>query len=170
METATPSKLATDELVLWPLLTLYYTTAIEGDRRVWAHHRGEWCDGPPPEYVYQHAQFPLQLVENILRIDDGKSTRVMTGTSSYPESLVLGMVNPPTPKLRRFSLHDAILVAGQACERCMNALMWDYSTPRAGYSIDSDEYRDNRTRCLFCDESMRPILANPIASTVPHMP
>lgn len=109
--------------------------------------------------VYQVSRFPCQLIETHLRINpDGSSSRVCEMTSSYWEELVIAMATA-LPPLRRFRLSEAILIAATACERCMNALAWQYGVKDgeghiAGYPEDSEEYRDTNTQCHFCDEEM----------------
>ena len=108
---------------------------------------------------YQVSRFPLELATTYLRLnDDGSSTEIGRGTSSFSEKLVVAVVRSGD-----YGLADAILIGAESCERCMNALLHKYQDhgdyEDKGYPEDSEEYRGSRTRCAFCDPSMRKSLA-----------
>ena len=64
--------------------------------------------------------------------------------SSYSEDLVLAMANSGD-----YTLSQAILVAANACERCMNSLAEKYGL-EWGYPEYSVEWERSRTECEFC--------------------
>ena len=83
-------------------------------------------------------------------IADGKSYHAFSGTthvSRAGERTILAMANSGD-----FTLGEAIITYANACERCMNALAYKYENGADGYSEDSDEYKNCRTRCEFCSE------------------
>lgn len=51
-----------------------------------------------------------------------------------------------------YDLDEALWVLAEACDRCTNALLNKYLGERYGYPEDSDEYRNDSTRCQFCEE------------------
>jgi hypothetical protein len=153
---------------------------------------------PPAGFIYQHSQFPKELVHNCRRSvvreevdqcphpaedvhktygwiegiegrecsrchgtqiknigdnwpdtwDANGSRTVISGNSSWPEDLVLAMA---TYETGRFRLSDAILIAANACERCMNALAYNYGLSW-GYPEGSDEWKRCNTTCKFCKD------------------
>ena len=50
-----------------------------------------------------------------------------------------------------YTLEQAIWVMTKSCERCGNALIYKYLDGVDGYAEDSDEYKKETTRCLFCN-------------------
>ena len=70
----------------------------------------------------------------------------MRGESGYPDDLVTAMVRSGD-----WDAGDAIMTAGQSCERCMNVLCHHYLGPDEGYPYESEEYWGARTRCKMCD-------------------
>jgi len=94
----------------------------------------------------QHSMFPNVLRHGILLLnDDGTSTSVATGESSFPSDLVTEMVRSGD-----WDVADAIMVAGQACERCLNVLLHRYGLDD-GYPFASDAYWRAGTRCPMCE-------------------
>lgn len=125
------------------LLTLWYENE-EGDKFVPDFEEG-MPDDVPKEYTYQVSQFPTQLTTNYLRIlDDGTSEEVAVGYSDWPEDLVLAMVESGD-----FSLSAAILIGSQCCDRCLNALCYEYGLDD-GYQEGSEEWERANTECEFC--------------------
>ncbi len=80
------------------------------------------------------------------------SRSIGTGTSSRPEDLVLAMASRPWWKFwrTRYSLGDAIFIAANSCERCLNALGYLYGM-KWGYAEGSVEWLESGTRCQFCE-------------------
>ena len=106
-------------------------------------------DQPPvePEGArYQRSQFPNYLRDSILRLnDDGTSTAVMEGNRGFPEDLVTAMV-----RSEQWDVGDAIMVAAQACSRCMNGLAHHYGL-KWGMEIGSKEFLTHNTVCSMCE-------------------
>jgi hypothetical protein len=72
------------------------------------------------------------------------SRSVGEGHSSWSEDLVLAMANSGD-----FSLSESILIAANACERCMNALAHEYGLDW-GYPEFGPEWKKSATECDFC--------------------
>ena len=99
------------------------------------------------------------------------SRRVAGGTSSYPAALVLAMARPSVREIalstirygwpeRARELPHAILIAANACERCMNALAHRYGL-RWGYREGGEEWGRCNTVCRFCDHWPAPAFSRP---------
>jgi len=107
--------------------------------------------GAPEGAQYQHSQFPHVLHHNVLRLnDDGTSTDLGGGEASYPEDLVNAMVRSGD-----WDVGDAIMVAAQSCERCLNVLCHHYDLDD-GYPFGSEEYWSAGTRCPMCENVHAP--------------
>ena len=105
-------------------------------------------DGPfpgiPEGFVYQHSQFPRILRHEVLKVrSDGTSENAGAISQSWSEDLVLALVR------NGYTLSEAILVAGNACERCMNVLA-DECGLDWGYAFGTDEYNKCSTECVLC--------------------
>jgi hypothetical protein len=74
------------------------------------------------------------------------SRQIMSGESSWPEDLVLAMA-----MTNEYTLSQAILIAANACERCMNTLAHKYDL-KWGYPEGSEEWKKTRTSCQFCQD------------------
>jgi len=99
----------------------------------------------PEGAQYQHSQFPHVLRHSILRLnDDGTSSEVAVGESSFSEDLVNAMIRSGD-----WDVGDAIMVASQSCGRCGNVLANHYGLE--GYAADSDEFEKCNTRCGMCE-------------------
>ena len=72
------------------------------------------------------------------------SRELFSGDSTWPEDLVLSMANS-----KDYSLSESILIAGDCCERCMNALAFKYGLTW-GYEENSEEWKKSKTCCEFC--------------------
>ena len=70
----------------------------------------------------------------------------MTGHSGWSEDLVLAMVSSGD-----YTLSEAIIIAANSCERCMNVLLYDYGCDD-GYPEFSDAWKKCGTECDFCRE------------------
>lgn len=134
---------------------------------------------PPEGFIFQHSMFASQLVQEVLRLNvdaHGRcmSTHVGTGHSTYPGQLVFKMIESDD-----FTFEEAVLVAGQACERCLNALCYKYkvlakappphehgASIYEGYPEESREYQESHTRCQFCDPAMEPKVVQPAPDTL----
>ena len=111
----------------------------------------KYFDRDPPQEPegakYQYSQFPNILHDSILRLnEDGTSTAVMEGNRGFPEDLVTAMV-----RTAEWDVGDAIMVAAQSCERCLNVLCQRYLGADEGYKFGSAPYWDCGTRCKMCD-------------------
>ena len=71
---------------------------------------------------------------------------VCCGRSSWSEDLVLAMANS-----KDYSLSQSILIAANACSRCMNSLAHKYGLSW-GYKEKSPEWEKTNTECDFCKE------------------
>lgn len=90
------------------------------------------------------------------------SISVMVGNNGYHGPLVIAMVNPylkqwlkalKRNKLKlpkKYNLHDAIRIAADSCERCLNVLLYRYGIDD-GYLEQSDEWYRAGTSCDFCE-------------------
>jgi hypothetical protein len=95
---------------------------------------------------YQHSRFPNHLQDSVLRLnDDGTSSVVFRGESGFDSDLVTAMVRGGD-----WDVSDAVMVAGQSCERCMNVLAHSYGL-KYGYEFDSDDYWNAGTTCSMCE-------------------
>jgi len=74
------------------------------------------------------------------------SREMMTGESGWSEDLVLAMASSGD-----FTLSEAIIIAANSCERCMNVLLHDYGCDD-GYPEFSDEWKKCGTECEFCKD------------------
>lgn len=61
------------------------------------------------------------------------------------QEVVLAMANSGD-----YSLPEAIVVFGNACERCMNVLAYKYLNGSDGYEEYSEEWQNANTECDFC--------------------
>lgn len=104
----------------------------------------------PEGAAYQFSQFPCQLTESVLRLeDDGTSTEIMRGNKGFPSDLVTAMV-----RSGQWDVGDAIMVAAQACERCLNVMLDHHGLD--GYPFGSDEYWRAGTSCSMCEHVPEP--------------
>ena len=100
---------------------------------------------PPKGYIFQHTQFPNRLQHEIVMVlEGGSSTQVMTQSSGWQEDLVLALAVS-----KNWTLGEAILIAANSCERCMNAMAYEYGLIW-GYAIYSEEWHQTNTQCNFC--------------------
>lgn len=85
---------------------------------------------------------------------------LFSGTSSYPGELVLAMSRLSIKerfiaakrgyfKLKIYPVSKAIRIAADACERCLNSLLYMYGLD-GGYKEFSDEWHKCGTECDFC--------------------
>jgi hypothetical protein len=94
----------------------------------------------------QHAQFPNVLRHSILLLnDDGSSSSLGGRESSFSSDLVTAMI-----RSGEWDAADAIMVAGQSCERCLNVLCHHYGLDD-GYPFGAEEYWRAGTRCPMCE-------------------
>ena len=104
----------------------------------------------PKKAVYQVTRFPTELTTTCLKLtpEEGEeigSRKVYSGTSSWPEDLVLAIANSGD-----YSLSASIIIAATSCERCMNVLAHKYGLDW-GYAEGSEEWRKTNTSCQFCE-------------------
>lgn len=103
---------------------------------------------PPPEgYIYQRSQFPCELHESCCSVPSEANHfsggQIFSGVSSYPEDLVFAMAHDG------YKLSEAILIASNMCERCLNAAASDYRLTW-GYARHSSGWNRANTQCQFC--------------------
>lgn len=133
---ASISKEPSNRIVAPP--TFWYENKA-GDR--WIPGPDHFIDGRnvPEGFEYQWSAAPCTLRESCCTTKGP----VMSGNSGWSEDLVLAMTG------RGYRLRDAIMIAANSCERCMNALASEFGL-KWGYSRDSHEYLTNGTSCNMC--------------------
>jgi len=105
-------------------------------------------DNVPEGYTYQYSRFPSELTTTVLQINpDHTSTEIMQGHATWPEDLVLAMVDSGD-----FTLSEAIIIASESCSRCLNALSYEYGLDD-GYPEGSEEWKKSGTECDFCKDT-----------------
>ncbi len=121
--------------------TLWYEDA-DGNR-VGEFYPGDYAE-PGDGTHTQHSQFPNELRHGILVLnEDGTSSSLGAGMSSWSSDLVTAMVRSGD-----WDVADAIMVAGQSCERCGNVLRHHYGLD--GYPFASEKYWQAGTCCEMC--------------------
>lgn len=101
--------------------------------------------GVPEGARYQLSQFPNVLHDSMLQLnDDGTSSEILRGSRGFPDDVVTAMVRSD-----EWDVSDAIMVAAQSCERCLNVLAHAYGLE--GYAYGSEPYWQAGTRCRMCD-------------------
>lgn len=65
--------------------------------------------------------------------------------SKFSQDCIIAMVNSGD-----FTLEQAIWVYSNACERCMNVLLYKYLNGSEGYEEYSEEWKKCNTVCDFC--------------------
>ena len=72
---------------------------------------------------------------------------ILDGTTTYGsgQDCIVAMVNSGD-----FTLEQAIWVYSNACERCMNVLLYKYLNGSEGYEEYSEEWKKCNTVCDFC--------------------
>lgn len=107
----------------------------------------------PDGAVYAHTMYPLELREDIYRLDKngryGEKNRVVsfrTHIGRGNDKLIMAMANSGD-----YDLYDAIGVYACSCERCTNVL-WNKYLPEdnEGYPEFSEEWYKANTTCDFC--------------------
>jgi len=80
----------------------------------------------------------------VLKVESGRSYQIAAGESTWSEDLALAIANSGD-----YRLGDAILISANSCERCMNALAYQYGLTW-GYPEYSEEWKKCNTSCDFC--------------------
>ena len=93
---------------------------------------------------YQVSQFPWQLTTTWLELSKSGSEEIARSNSTWSEDLVLAMANS-----NDYTLSQSILIAANACERCMNSLAHKYGLDW-GYPEYGEEWQRTNTCCEFC--------------------
>ena len=122
--------------------TLWFET--KSGRKIKATDRVYKTLSIPKFAKYQVSQFPCQLTTTYLKLTEDGSERIGTSNSSWSEDLVLAMANS-----KDYTLSQSILIAANACERCMNSLAHKYGI-NWGYSEYGEEWKKSNTCCEFC--------------------
>lgn len=105
----------------------------------------------PKDAVYQLSRIPCRLdTMKILIKPDGTSGARSTMTEGYPPDLALALTNSGD-----FTLGEAIIFSATVCERCMNALAYEYGLDW-GYPVDSQAYATCGTSCKLCKQEATP--------------
>lgn len=121
---------------------------------------------PVTSHPYAVSRFPLEVRTEYYRRREsdgsyGGNDRILACNASANESLVLAMATGGReywPRIlarfwfhrpQRLVLSHAIVIASEACERCLNALAYEYGLPW-GYREFSDEWEQCGTSCVMC--------------------
>ena len=126
-----------------PVFTILWDEDEDGNRLPYDLQDGS-PEGPAGAHT-QHSQFPHELNHSILLLTDDGSEEVGRGGSTWPDDVVTAMVRSGD-----WTAADAILVAGQACGRCLNVLAHHYQGPDEGFPFGSEEYWKTNTCCKMC--------------------
>lgn len=116
----------------------------------WVKRTGGWIDGIKGRecqkchgtQVVSEEEFPGDSWPETWDADG--SRLFYSCESSYSQDLVVAM-------LRDYELGDAILIAVNCCERCMNSLAHCYGLDW-GYPEFSEEWNKSNTECPFCKD------------------
>lgn len=117
---------------------------------IWIKRTGGWIDGIKGRecqkchgtQVVPEDEFPGDTWPEEWRADGSRP--FYSTESSYSGDLVVAM-------LRDFTLFDAILIAANCCERCMNSLAHEYGLDW-GYPEFSEGWHKSNTECPFCKD------------------
>lgn len=111
------------------------------------HKTGGWIDGVEGRECKKCCGTQVKKIEDAWpeKWDANGSRQICAGESGWPEDLVLNMA-----KSGDFKLSEAIIVAATSCERCMNSLAHKYGLDW-GYEEESEEWKESRTYCDFCE-------------------
>lgn len=121
--------------------TLWYSD--EDTKKIWVDINH--LDGCPRGAKYQHAQFPRELRHTFLQLnEDGTSTYAGEFTTTYPIDLVLAIYNDGG-----YTWDEAVILVANSCERCLNALAYQYGLSW-GYPIKSPDWYKCGTSCVHC--------------------
>lgn len=102
--------------------------------------------GRPDGYDYYVSRFPHEVrTEHYRMTKDGSSELLVAGSKTFPEDLVLALVQK-----HGYSLCEAILLAC-SCERCVNSLAHAVGLSW-GYPEGSDQWLAAKTGCEWCRE------------------
>jgi hypothetical protein len=83
--------------------------------------------------------------------DSDEMIRIFVGMTSVHEPLALALATKRlTHRRDPFSLSDSLLIAAIACERCLNALIFEYGL-EGGYREFSKSWHAANTSCQFCE-------------------
>lgn len=110
---------------------------------------------PPVEtHPYCLSRFPLRIRTEIYkrRADGlyGAEDRLGSFGGSFSEPLALAMVDGANNQ-KSYRLMHAMIIASEACERCMNSLAYEYGLGW-GYAEGSEEWLDCPSECEMCRE------------------
>jgi len=127
-------------------------------------------DAPPVDlYPYLVCRFPL-MVETIhyRRHPDGMDEAVARAVSTANEELVVALINGGAersflqrvirgvPRPPKIPLHEAIVIASEACGRCLHALAHRYGLPW-GCPEGGPEWCRINTECAMCRGKWIPV-------------
>ena len=135
------------------LQTNMYRTVLESEVEECSHPEehvaptGGWVDGMEGrECAVCHGSQLKKIGEPWPEEWEANGSRpLLTMESGWPEDLVLAMATSGD-----FTLSEAILVAAQSCERCMNVLYYKYVGAEDGYPEGSEDWEKAGTSCEFC--------------------
>ena len=99
---------------------------------------------PPEGFKYQNTQFPLRLHHSICTSD---GQLLANSSCGYPEDLAVALLHDG------YTLGEAILIAANMCEACLNATANDYGLTW-GYPRGSEAHLATGTSCEFCRKAM----------------
>lgn len=119
-----------------------------------------WIPGPdhndphdfPGGFHYMRVSRACELEEHCFRIRDDKSgsKKITSGHMGVWREVVEQMVRAG------HRLDKSILIVANACERCVNALAWEYGV--GGYELGSQQWQEAGTACRICETGTRHVV------------
>lgn len=103
---------------------------------------------------YQVSRFPFDLATRYLSLETDEegnpiSREAGVGTSTWSQHLVLAMANSGD-----YNLYESIIISAESCERCLNVLLFKYTSRGSrgdhGYPELSPNWKKCGTECNFC--------------------
>lgn len=108
-----------------------------------------------PRYPIVFARFPARAITRIYRTRPdgtyGSSDLIMEENRGYSLELVLALATGANGQLPKYPLEKAIIYASHICERCENALAFQYGLPW-GYPEGADQWIKAGTSCPACED------------------
>ena len=109
----------------------------------------------PEKAVTAHVCFPLEIQEEIYMLHNYDGIRTYHGSDHIctmschigggNEKAILAMANSGD-----FTLSEALAWWASACERCTNAMIWEYTNGEDGYPEYGEEWQKCNTVCEWC--------------------
>ncbi len=126
----------------WP--TMWYENE-HGER--WTPPDDPSPQSPRPEgFHYMRIQDVSHMHEMFFRVDGLEGKKILDGEVGFGHDVVEAMVRAG------FALDRAMLICANACERCGNALAWEFGV--GGYEHGSWQWEEAGTSCLICERGI----------------